>query len=579
MAVRQACRWIPDKVKNSLYKKTIVKVAGRFNPRLIRRSNIPSIIGLELPDPEEQGFQWLNVTEFINGDTDLEDCWLRRFTFREIHEGFVADRNPQDDDKDSLTEEVVDTLRGGNGVVVTGPSGAGKSTLARKVATRWKMGDSNGREPIGEVLYRDHGDATPITDVSDLKELLEFHSEYGDSPILVTCLDAARLASLPVLIMIYQFRNNPNVSFLLEANENEWQNSIQRMWQAKPEETKIETFDPDSVRGEQIMTQRNQMREVLLGDLNKRGIRNAKEKFEEITGKRMFIGENKIYRDLNGRGTYNYMIELIFYMLLNYKKIDYDSDSPIKGHVRQEYSNTMNKSESARDIVLAINILNAAGFHPIKKKRLEIFTDDGSGEAVASNAISRLEGETLFETDENGSYRCVHKQWSVIFLSEFKRREYNAPSVFQSCVNELAKSASEPLQLFKDVFDIGIQRPDLHELFGCSENSQISPESKESLLEMAILRGKINHEVGNYDGAIKEYNFVLNHSDDQNQARCLLGLARVHLDSGDLDNAKKKLEMYQSYEKNNGKKENEIAALTNMGEIYRKKRTASPGRE
>jgi tetratricopeptide (TPR) repeat protein len=149
------------------------------------------------------------------------EAWQEGMTIRQFHDGIAYERPLAFDAPDTLELDgarqspaaVAELLAAtdGPGILIQGPPGAGKTTLLQNVVYRW-CADGHGM-----ALYRRSG-GEPFDQLDTLLEAID----QADEPVLVAVSDAARPDASSVYRLMYEYRDDPTVTFLLDSRLDEW---------------------------------------------------------------------------------------------------------------------------------------------------------------------------------------------------------------------------------------------------------------------------------------------------------------------------------------------------------------------
>jgi hypothetical protein len=104
---------------------------------------------------QAQGFEWVTTHDFETGRVNDDYCWRRSFTLAEAWAGYPLERERppagDTDERQDLTEQLLDTLADGGGAALLGAPGSGKTTATRTAMAEWV------RRAQGRPTLRDEG--------------------------------------------------------------------------------------------------------------------------------------------------------------------------------------------------------------------------------------------------------------------------------------------------------------------------------------------------------------------------------------------------------------------------------------
>ncbi|WP_433628348.1 tetratricopeptide repeat protein [Halomicrococcus sp. NG-SE-24] len=474
---------------------------------------------------KEDGFTWLSTTEIEDGELDQQKCWQRPFSFREIHEGFAIDRERErHGSRENFSEVLLNELDDG-ALAFVGHPGSGKSTMCKTIAIRWYDQDD-----LGPVFYRASGMEEDISKSAVFRERIENGKRIG--PVLIVVEDTVRRDAAPIFETMLEYRNDEDVSFLLDAHEHEWNfKSFEDVLQTLVER-------PDTTRWRELIDLQNDVELHDVPPIDIREVERMIERFEKVTGREVREDPQQILQrirlekeDVSAGGHRSDMWPSPM-LLLSYHfpigrgesgggepssslKGDEELTSALECNVNEVLEMFENADTKALDIEsnnlfqevsLLVNILNASNIG-VYEELLYALADTKEEYDAIEICIAELDGKVLFGRSSGTHYWSNHPLWSELYLERFlvrnsdRDRERWARARFERCVNalfrvvdedsrreqiqrELGQTTNEFRQIEEDpteradayvekIFKLGTARPKLTPLFTTSEYSGI----------------------------------------------------------------------------------------------------------
>lgn len=486
-----------------------------------------------LPAPlRTQGFVRVDDSYFDRREPlDPGTAWRAGLDLPEVAAGYAVERGPSTalsdppaTDSESLADQVHQRLLGGDHVALVGPQGSGKSTLCKSVVWRWYDDES------GTVLYRETGRGQPFEDTTLLQSLLDETPGH----VLVVVEDAVRPEANGIFEVIRSCLGRDDVSFLLDARNREWHD---------PDE-----FPADArlraIREEAIET-------ITVPPLDEQDCENLVERAEETLDTQFDVVVTDLLDDIQAeagpeRAATPGVMTLLFRRLA--RRIDPTGDSPtaLDQNVDRIRADLTDIGETALDVGILVNALNAAGLRVSPAYVYAIAADMGRTYVEIEQALDRLLGSVLYPSSEpmDMTYRTVHESWSVRFLERLLATDDDAERRFGRCLSaflSLADSADvrdevaskvtgdvdalEPIlidptdwadEVVASLFALGRSYPKLAPLFGTTAESYIRlPDScsVSTRVDVAEWRGRMCTASDDLDRADQEFRRLVSTAD------------------------------------------------------------------
>ena len=494
-------------------------------------ADLPRLLGGRLPARlRSQGFVRVDAA-YVEGRDPLAPgtAWRAGLGLPEVAAGYAVARTR---DGRSLTEELLERLRGNQAVALLGPPGSGKSTVCKRVACRWQEADE------GVVLYRERERGEPFDATGTLEALIERCAE----PVLVVVEDAVRPEASAVFEAVASLRGRDDVTFLLDARENEWSG-----FETVPMDARIE-----AVRQEYVET-------TYVPRVDESECRRLVDHVEAVTGEHVGIPPSGLLADAHQHsrddaaapGT----MVLLMHRLARYVQPLAGDDAPTRLETAVDRVRTTldDEGDIAGDVGALVALLIAAGVpvepayvHAIAADRTHasdtldgVSPDDGTAAATHDavwEALDRLEGRVVFETDGSG-YRTVHETWAVTYLERLltTEGERRATARVGRVANALLSLADEPTrrqavgavvdepavleriaaapeawadEIVERLFGVGRTAANLAPIFGDADDEVVElPEacSPWTRLQRSYWKGQTNLAHGNLDRAERAF--------------------------------------------------------------------------
>ena len=350
---------------------------------------------------QAQGFEWVTTHDFETGRVNDDYCWRRSFTLGEAWAGYPLERERppagDTDERQDLTEQLLDTLADGGGAALLGAPGSGKTTATRTAMAEWVR-----RHDGGTVFYRTKDEQIPV-DYERLREEIETARENG--PVLVAVEDAARRGSSPVFETVADFEAAEDVSFLVNSREEEWTDTGDGL---------TEIRDDRSARANDIEATRTEYLEpVYVPPLDAREVERFVENYRDVTGRTASLGgdSDAILSQTRSNAGISPMLLLAYHVPVWTDEIDPRTDTDVPAlfeNVREVFRfahgdtevmslDTESPDETAlvAKLALAVNVLNAAELG-VRREYLLGFGEELEEVVRIDELLSQLQGPLLF---------------------------------------------------------------------------------------------------------------------------------------------------------------------------------------
>jgi tetratricopeptide (TPR) repeat protein/predicted transcriptional regulator len=461
--------------------------------------------------------------------------WRTGFTLVDVHAGYAINRErARDGTRYNLTDSLIERLEEGTNLAVLDSPGSGKSTVCKSVACRWY------EQGAGPVFYREGGRGTTVPPSS----VLSGHLRAADGHALVVVEDAVRAEANAIFQLMRAFRGTEDITFLLDAREQEWDDPEQLPIDAGLEAYRHEAIETvsmptfDDSESERLV---QQFEQTTNRDLDNTLVSRCRE---------TTVGQ--LDADLTKTiGSPGKLLLFLHRLVLSADPlVVYNASTPTSfvEDVQRTYDELRQTSELAVDVGVFVNLLNATGigFDPALVCTLATTADDIESDEIL-NILSTLEGRILFARDETGdegspylysnSYHMIHEEWSALFLDYLLDAEgdHAASRRVGRCVTSLLSLADDTTQrdqltatlggstpaieritdtpcewadtVVEQLYNLGLRQRGLAPLFGTTDDSFIDlPEScsQSVTIKCTLWRAKMFLESGKLDSAERE---------------------------------------------------------------------------
>jgi len=548
----------------------------------------------------EQGFICLSPLYFERQTPEPPArCWRTGFELAEVEAGYAVKREAKRDDgtRQRLSDELLRRLRNRTDCVVLGPPGSGKSTICKQVACQWY-------ETEKTVFYRPSDHARPLSRWETLAEWIR----RAEGRVLVVVEDAIRDEVVDVFQVIEQFRQDPQVTFLLDAREGEWHGSDTKLTDARLQEIK------DS-----------ELHHKTLPRVDERECERIIEHFEAATGSTVADPPEELFAQIRTASGVGEILQLSYH--LSFYAADATGDSPHSTGVTslEKSVQTLIDRQRSDDEDLSIkmgvlvNLLNATdiGAHP---ELLHGLADSEADHRTLNRLLERYEGTLVFAergspvTEQVEPFRTNHEFWSTLYLQELLTLlgDRAATRLFEECLDrlftlfedaeqrteinrwfrrempfftELKSATAEEIDGFVErLFDLGRRQPVLAPLYGTTKFTAVDPPSvcsPDITARIALWRGIMYFHGSEFDAAADEFDAAIDLVDGppelsaetttEIEGWCLNYLGAIERTRGDLSQAR---ERHQKSHDQFQEIENALGvafSLYNLGRLYRVK--------
>lgn len=515
-------------------------------------------------DLREEGFELLSETDFESDGLPPDTALRVGLSFAEIDDGLAIDRTIESagGEERSLTSTLVDQLREGTDTVLVGPPGSGKSTACKMVAREWYARD------CGPVVYRETDHGRSFKSVAALEDYLQRSEEHT----LVIVEDALRLESRQILSVVETFRDDDDVTFLLDSRQREWDDPTEPLKDARL----------NSVR-------RQGLTQVSMPELTENEAQSFVDTAAQATDETMDLDGGTVVQRIHDtsrtddEGTPGEMFlaqQLLLTRLDSMAPYETSATTTFEEDVLYWYDKFVTSaSDCLGDLALLVNIFNAAGL-PIAPELLRSLSIQHDPEAV-SRSLEKLEGALLFESTNKElgrEYRTNSELWSVHFLEQFVRSARDPATRFERCIQPVLSLVDEPehrdhisrkfehntpylsqieyhpatwsKEFVTRLFQIGLTYYRLAPMFGFSSATELELPTECSDVMAARIsswRGRMYEVHGMHDEALAEYEMLERRLDSMTELSsneikrlrcdCLVGKVSILSDQGKLDEA------------------------------------------
>jgi tetratricopeptide (TPR) repeat protein/predicted transcriptional regulator/energy-coupling factor transporter ATP-binding protein EcfA2 len=458
-------------------------------------------------------------------------AWRAGFDLVDVHAGYAIDRQTQSDSdgmKQSLTDDLLTRLSDGIAHALIGTPGSGKSTVLKTVACQWY---EQGR---GAVFYRESGTGATFESPAFLSAQLR----AAEGQTLVVVEDAVRAEASAIFRVMQQFRDQPTVTFLLDARTKEWADPP-----AFPPDARL-----DAYRAETVET-------VTMPALDERDCEQLVKHFQDTTEQEINVSPSHLLQgsatndgDDEPAGREEASQAAILLLVLHRLTLTADplaveevrTPTTLTEDVHRTYETLRGESDLALDVGVLVNLLNVTGLGGQPTLVYALAESDEEVETIRAT-LESLEGQLLFRReprDDDPSYRTIHEAWSELFLDTLLDTAGGpaASQRFGRCVSALLALADDAAQRERSMvavggvasgieqiaaaptewadttidrlFRLGLDRPGLAHLFGTMDIPHIelpaacSPSMKPRCMER---RGRMYYYNGNHEQAERDF--------------------------------------------------------------------------
>ncbi len=537
---------------------------SRLSPVVGESSHTTVESGAVPLDLREEGFEVLAETDFESEGLPPDTALRVGLSFAEIDDGLAIDRTVESDGEAerSLTSELVDRLLDGTDTVLLGPPGSGKSTVCKMVAREWYARDR------GPVVYRETDHGRSFESVATLEAFLQ----RSEGHALVVVEDALRLESRRILSVVETFRDDEDVTFLLDSRQREWDDPTEPLKDARLDSVRRQVLSqvsmPELTESEaqslvETATRATDGEMDLDGGTVLQRIHDTNRPDDEVTPGEMFLAQQLLLTRLDSMASYETSTATTF-----------------EEDVRYWYDRFVDsEADSLGDLALLVNVFNAAGL-PIAPELLSSLSSRYETSTV-SQALERLEGTLLFESTNREfgrEYRTNSELWSVRFLEQFVRSSPDPAARFERCIQPVLSLVDDPEhrdrileelehttpylsqiehhpttwseEFVTRLFQVGLTYYRLAPMFGTSSETSLElPSECPDVVAARITgwRGRMYRVHGMHDEALAEYESLERRLESTTElpstevtrlrVDCLTGKVSILSDRGQLDEA------------------------------------------
>lgn len=504
-----AVRWAEDRFE------TFRAGATRVESMDSSRTDGATLRGGSLTEPtlpvelDRQGV--VRVSESYFADRRVADpttAWRAGLALPEVQADYAVKRT---DGEAPVSERLIESLRLGEDRVLVGPPGSGKSTVLKRVACEWH------REETGAVFYRESGRGCAFEDVEEL--VAAVRADEGQT--LIAFEDAVR----PEAAAVFEARSrlaDDEAVFLFDAREREWRSG-----------------DRSDESGLGVCP---------MPPLDDRECDRLVERVQETTGReidvptaelREAVREEAVGDEVPGETV------LFLHRLVRFADPATEEPTSLEREAAAVYEELAGAGESALDLGVAVNTLNAAGL-PVRPAALDArAVVDGPVDADQRRAVERavetLRGRVLFDEADGEGYRTTHETWSVAFLAHLEDADPAPADRFGRVLTRLLSTdglaAEAPSVVADSLLALVQERPKLAPLFGDGAEPSVDlPAECGDEVNVAVELGEAFLAGDYYDRAERAFDRVVE-ADDGRIVDGLLGLCEVASRRGAYDEA------------------------------------------
>jgi tetratricopeptide (TPR) repeat protein len=502
-------------------------------------------------DLRNQGFKRIDETYYrLNDPKPLSNAWRIGIRPVDVRAGHGIDRYVTTQQTDIGSEStkldvsaIVERLESGDPHLLLGRPGAGKSTFCRMVIDQWEA------KSRGTIFFRKSGSAnldSPGTLIDAIRN--------AEGHVLVVVDDAARPESRQIYEVAYEFRNDTEVSFLLNARYNEYAD-----------------FEPTIARETDLSRELNAYMENIekleLSKLTSDQCLTLLEYFEDETSVSTGFDARELLLKLYDSGLPDQQRDVAGSMLqLVYELLGTADGLTGLEHDVQAKFEIIENPEDGQEVVqdldaidsnlrrtagVLINLLNVAPDIDVRPTYLAslVNMDDDTTMDDIQRLISALDGWMVFEGDEE--FTAMHEFWSFLYLRYMVAglpsaddRDDGAPIKpaaahrrFETCINglecvftgevdldevifEFPTARPEEVELSEQrfgekllpaIYDIGVTRPILAPIYQMRGKSRVEPETIAGCTDPTAVRihskvGRMLRKQGDHESAQNLFN-------------------------------------------------------------------------
>ncbi|WP_458210969.1 tetratricopeptide repeat protein [Haladaptatus sp. NG-SE-30] len=395
------------------------EAVNKIDTRLLRVES--RIIQRRDAEIRNEGFDRLDPLYFRRKKASSpEIAWRRGFEPIEVESGYALERERpegQTAGRKRVTKEIIDYLQNGGSLVLLGSPGSGKSTICKQVACEWH--DLNP----GNVFYRRSGSAAPLKNPGTIIEAVA----AADGNVLIVVEDAVDEDASVLFELLKEFKNEQEVSFLLDSRQSQWEESN------------------NTLAGPGLENLRASLETVEVPDLDVEECRRIIDHFEKVTGQSVQQSADILFEEVRS-ADYGGPL-LLAYMLTGPISGDISSSRGISAFefdvqqslTRLEEADEIHGTEIKirHQVSLLINVLNASRL-PVSKEFIFLLGNDSESHWEIDEILGYFEGWLVVESEDDSRYRTFHERWSTLYLSYYyEQYGIRAIRTFEECISTL----------------------------------------------------------------------------------------------------------------------------------------------